>query len=163
MELFDKTISEMSEMLNSGKITSEELVNHFFDRIDEKEGDINAFISLMKDEAIAKAKEIDLKRKNGETVGKYAGIPIAIKDNMIAEVKNLKDQMEKDLREKLAAADTEKKAAEEQAEAAAKAAALAIKDAQAAKEQAETANRLVSEKDLTVGGSDKSVEHLHKR
>ena len=82
MELFDKTISEMSEMLNSGKITSEELVNQFFDRIDEKEGDINAFISLMKDEAIAKAKEIDLKRKNGETVGKYAGIPIAIKDNM---------------------------------------------------------------------------------
>ena len=82
MELFDKTISEMSEMLNSEKITSEELVNQFFDRIDEKEGEINAFISLMKDEAIAKAKEIDLKRKNGETVGKYAGIPIAIKDNM---------------------------------------------------------------------------------
>ena len=76
---------------------------------------------------------------------------VAIKDNMIAEVKNLKDQMEKDLREKLAAADTEKKAAEEQAEAAAKAAALAIKDAQAAKEQAETANRLVSEKDRTIG------------
>ena len=75
---------------------------------------------------------------------------VAIKDNIIAEVKNLKDQMEKDLREKLAAADTEKKAAEEQAEAAAKAAALAIKDAQAAKEQAETANRLVSEKDLTI-------------
>lgn len=75
---------------------------------------------------------------------------VAIKDNMIAEVKNLKDQMEKDLREKLAAADTEKKAAEEQAEAAAKAAALAIKDAQAAKEQAETANRLVSEKDRTI-------------
>ena len=75
---------------------------------------------------------------------------VAIKDNMIAEVKNLKDQMEKDLREKLAAADTEKKAAEEQAEAVAKTAALAIKDAQAAKEQAETANRLVSEKDLTI-------------
>lgn len=75
---------------------------------------------------------------------------VAIKDNMIAEVKNLKDQMEKDLREKLAAADTEKKAAEEQAVAAAKEAALAIKDAQAAKEQAETANRLVSEKDLTI-------------
>ena len=75
---------------------------------------------------------------------------VAIKDNMIAEVKNLKDQMEKDLREKLAAADTEKKAAEEQAEAAAKAAAQAIKDAQAAKEQAETANRLVSEKDRTI-------------
>ena len=46
MELFDKTISEMSEMLNSGKITSEELVNQFFDRIDEKEGDINGHYCL---------------------------------------------------------------------------------------------------------------------
>ena len=82
MELIDKTISEMAEMLNSGKITSEELVNQFFNRIEEKEGDIEAFLCLMKDEAIAKAKEIDLKRKNGEKVGKYAGIPIAIKDNM---------------------------------------------------------------------------------
>ncbi len=75
---------------------------------------------------------------------------IAEKDGKIAETKALKDKMEKDLRDKLEAAEAEKKAAAEQAEAAAKAAAQAIKDAQAAKEQAETANRLVSEKDRTI-------------
>ena len=75
---------------------------------------------------------------------------VAEKDSKIAEIKALKDKLEKDLRDKLEAADVEKKAAAEQAEAAAKAAAQAIKDAQAAKEQAETANRLVSEKDLTI-------------
>ena len=75
---------------------------------------------------------------------------ITEKDGKIAEIKELKDKLEKDLRDKLDAADAEKRAAAEQAEAAAKAAALAIKDAQAAKEQAETANRLVSEKDRTI-------------
>lgn len=75
---------------------------------------------------------------------------ITEKDGKIAEIKELKNKMEKDLRDKLDAADAEKRAAAEQAEAAAKAAALAIKDAQAAKEQAETANRLASEKDRTI-------------
>ena len=75
---------------------------------------------------------------------------ITEKDGKIAEIKELKNKMEKDLRDKLDAADAEKRAAAEQAEAAAKAAAQAIKDAQAAKEQAETANRLVSEKDRTI-------------
>lgn len=75
---------------------------------------------------------------------------IASKDDKISEVKSLKDQMERDLREKLDTAKSEKDAAIEQAGAAARAAAQAVKEAQAAKEQAETANRLVAEKDRTI-------------
>ena len=75
---------------------------------------------------------------------------LASKDSKIAEVKALKDQMEKDLRDKLDAAKNEKEAATVQAETAAKAAAQAVKDAQAAKDQAETANNLVAEKDRTI-------------
>ena len=75
---------------------------------------------------------------------------IASKDDKISEVKSLKDQMERDLREKLDTAKSEKDAAVEQAGAAARAAAQAVKEAQAAKEQAKTANRLVAEKDRTI-------------
>ena len=75
---------------------------------------------------------------------------VASKDSKIAEVKALKDQMEKDLRDKLDVAKNEKEAATVQAETAAKAAAQAVKDAQAAKGQAETANNLVAEKDRTI-------------
>ena len=75
---------------------------------------------------------------------------IASKDDKISEVKSLKDQMERDLWEKLDTAKSEKDAAVEQAGAAARAAAQAVKEAQAAKEQAETANRLVAEKDRTI-------------
>ena len=75
---------------------------------------------------------------------------VAAKDNKIDEIKTLKDQMEKDLRDKLAASESEKDTAVAQAEAAAKAAAQAVKDAQAAKERYETASSLVAEKDRTI-------------
>ena len=76
---------------------------------------------------------------------------VAEKDNKIAEIKALKDKMEKDLRDKLEAAEAEKKTAVEQAETAAEVTAQALKDAQAAKGQADTANSLVAEKDRTIG------------
>lgn len=75
---------------------------------------------------------------------------VAAKDSKIAEVKTLKDKMEKDLRDKLDAANKEKDAAVSQAEAAEKVAAQAMKDAQASKSQAETSTNLVAEKDRTI-------------
>lgn len=75
---------------------------------------------------------------------------VAEKDNKIAEIKALKDKMEKDLRDKLESAEAEKKTAVEQAESAAEVTAQALKDAQAAKGQADTANSLVAEKDRTI-------------
>ena len=75
---------------------------------------------------------------------------IAEKDAKIAEIKGLKDQLEKDLRGQLAAATAAKEQALKGAEAAAKAAAQAEKDARAAKEQAETKSSLAAEKDRTI-------------
>ena len=54
----------------------------YFDRIKEKDKDVKAYVSILENEAMEKARKIDLARKNGEIVGKYAGIPIGIKDNM---------------------------------------------------------------------------------
>ena len=82
MELCEYTVHELADMLNKGEITSEEITKSYFKRIKEKEPEIKAYVSLMEEEAIAKAKGIDEARKNGEEVGKYAGIPIGIKDNM---------------------------------------------------------------------------------
>ncbi|MGN0513117.1 MAG: hypothetical protein ACI4GD_02475 [Lachnospiraceae bacterium] len=76
---------------------------------------------------------------------------VAEKDSKIAEIKALKDQLEADLRAQLTATKTEKEQAEKVSEAAAKAAAQAVKDAETAKEQAETANNLALEKDKTIG------------
>ena len=75
---------------------------------------------------------------------------VSEKDRKLAEVKNLKDEMEADLRKKLSLASTEKENALAQAKAAANATAQALKEAQAAKEQAETKSSLVAEKDRTI-------------
>lgn len=82
MELYEYTIHELSDMLEKGETTSSEIVKSYFDRIKEKDGKVKAYISLMEEEAISQAKNIDERRKSGEKLGRFAGIPISIKDNM---------------------------------------------------------------------------------
>ncbi|NRT88021.1 Asp-tRNA(Asn)/Glu-tRNA(Gln) amidotransferase subunit GatA [Clostridium beijerinckii] len=78
-------IKEMVEKIKSGELTSEALVQSYIEEITKNEGTINAFLTLTCDEALAKAKEIDTKIKAGESLGRLAGIPIAIKDNICTE------------------------------------------------------------------------------
>ncbi|MEX2706077.1 MAG: Asp-tRNA(Asn)/Glu-tRNA(Gln) amidotransferase subunit GatA [Candidatus Freyrarchaeum guaymaensis] len=80
MNYNELTCHELKEMIDNQEITSEEIINSVFDRIDEVESKINAYISLFRDSALEVAKEIDKRIKRGETVGKLAGIPIAVKD-----------------------------------------------------------------------------------
>ncbi len=82
MELFNYTVAELSNKLENGEITSYELTKAYFDRIKEQDKNINAYVTILEEQALAKAKEIDDARKAGKQVSKYAGIPIAIKDNM---------------------------------------------------------------------------------
>lgn len=48
----------------------------------------NIFISLNEDEALKKAAEIDQKIQNGESVGRLAGVPYALKDNFLSKQGN---------------------------------------------------------------------------
>mgnify|MGYP001020219912 FL=1 len=70
MELTDLTVHELMEKLKNKEITIEEITKAYADRINEKEPEVNAFVSTRLDEAIAES-------KNPE-----AGIPIGIKDNI---------------------------------------------------------------------------------
>ena len=85
MELYNKSAHELSNMLENKEISSVELTENVFNRIDEKEPEINAYITLTKESAIASAKVIDEKRVNGETLSNIAGIPIGIKDNIVTK------------------------------------------------------------------------------
>lgn len=81
MNILNLSLLEVKKLLEENKITSEELVNLCYDRIDEK-ADYNALISTRKEEALSEARLIDVKRKIGEKLGVLAGIPIVIKDNI---------------------------------------------------------------------------------
>lgn len=82
MKLYEYTVHELVEKMEKGEVTSEEITRSYFDRIKEKDGDVKAYISTLEEDAINKAKKIDEDRKAGKKVGKFAGIPIGIKDNM---------------------------------------------------------------------------------
>ncbi len=69
-------------MLKDKKISSVELTESVFSRIDSVEDKIEAYVTLDKENALNKAKEVDDKRAEGKELSKLAGIPIGIKDNI---------------------------------------------------------------------------------
>lgn len=79
----DLTISKTKKLLADKEVSCVELVNSFFDRIEEKDKSINAYLSLRKEKAIEEAKEIDRKINVGENTGPLGGVPIAMKDNIL--------------------------------------------------------------------------------
>ena len=82
MDITRLTVHELMEKLEKNELTSEEITKAYVDRINEKEKDVKAFVTTTCDEALEKAKEIDSKKKSGEKMNSFAGIPIGIKDNM---------------------------------------------------------------------------------
>ena len=82
MELYELTVHELVDKLEKNEITSEEIVKSYFNRIKEKDSLVKAYITTLEEQAMQQAKEVDTKRKAGEKLGKFAGIPIGIKDNM---------------------------------------------------------------------------------
>lgn len=82
MELFKKNAVELSEMLKNKEISSVELTNAVFQRIDDVEDKVEAYVTLDKENALKKAKIIDEKISNGENLHPLAGIPIGVKDNI---------------------------------------------------------------------------------
>src|SRR5215468_4904637 len=76
------TLSEASARLQSGAVTSTDLVNACLARIDVYNPKVNAFITVTRDSSLAQAKTLDAERRAGRVRGPLHGIPIALKDNV---------------------------------------------------------------------------------
>lgn len=75
-------IKQLHENLKSGKITSLELTQNYFDEIEVRDKNILAYLTLHKELALTAAQEIDKKIQAGEEFDLLGGIPMALKDNM---------------------------------------------------------------------------------
>ena len=80
MSIQYKTIKELSFMLRSKQISNSELMEETFDLVD-KYKDLNAFITLNKENALLKAKELD----DNPLDLSLSGIPIAQKDLFVTK------------------------------------------------------------------------------
>jgi len=80
--LNELTIHGAHKKLQDGDITSVELTEACFDRIEKTDGDVKAFLTLIKKDALEQAAAVDAEIKSGKEIGILAGIPVAVKDNL---------------------------------------------------------------------------------
>ena len=75
-----QSISEVSDRIRNRELSPVELTQAYLNRIDELDGTLGAFITLMSDHALAQAHEAESAIQSGDYRGPMHGIPIAIKD-----------------------------------------------------------------------------------
>jgi len=74
------SISEAAEEIKSGLITPTELVLETLERIDEQDQELQAYVTVMRDQALQDAERAEQEIRTGLHRGPLHGIPIAIKD-----------------------------------------------------------------------------------
>ena len=82
VELIREPGWKMVSRIKGGEVAVEEYISSIFDWIEKKDTAINAYIKLMKKQALQRARSIDKKIKKGVSVGRLCGLGVAIKDNI---------------------------------------------------------------------------------
>lgn len=83
--LHDLTIKSFHEKLLNKEFSALEATQAFFTHIKERDPEIGAYLSLREEAATREAEYVDIAIAKGETIGMLAGVPMAIKDNMLIE------------------------------------------------------------------------------
>ena len=76
----DETVAGTAAKVQSGAVSAESVVERSLARIAALDGEVNAFLHVSRDDALAQARAVDAKRARGEALGKLSGVAIAIKD-----------------------------------------------------------------------------------
>ncbi len=82
MSLRDLTIKEINSKLRQKELTATDLVKLSFKRIAEVESDVQAFITLDEQNALAAAAALDERIAAGADLGLLAALPVGVKDNI---------------------------------------------------------------------------------
>jgi amidase len=78
--LFNSALN-LANDIQSGKITSRQVVSAFIAQIEKENSSYNAVVLLNKEAALKRAEEADAALAAGEMWGKLHGLPITVKDN----------------------------------------------------------------------------------
>jgi len=83
-ELHDKTLAELSAGLAAREYSSVELTEHYLQRIDDLDGQLNSYVTVTAERALEQAKSADARIASGDA-GPLTGIPMAHKDIFCTE------------------------------------------------------------------------------
>ena len=79
-ELITMTAAELSAAMAAGDVSAADVTEAHLDRIAAVDDRVKAFLHVAADDARARAREVDARRKAGEPLGPLAGVPVAVKD-----------------------------------------------------------------------------------
>ncbi len=85
MNLEDLTIKEIHQGLIKKEFSATDLCQAYLERIRQKEKSIQAFLTVNEDLALSEAKKVDEMIMSGKELPILAGVPCAIKDNILVE------------------------------------------------------------------------------
>lgn len=85
MDLTELTIVKTHEGLQKKEFSAVELCKAYLDKIKEENKEISAFLSIAEDSALSQAKTVDNMIGEEKEIPLLAGIPAAIKDNILVE------------------------------------------------------------------------------
>ena len=85
MDILSYTAVGLAKAIKEGKVTATEAMQAVLAKIEEVENTIHAYVTIDKEAALEKAKEVQKRIEAGELTGTLAGVPVAIKDNMCTE------------------------------------------------------------------------------
>ncbi len=81
----EMTAVAIADAVASGKLSAVEVAKAHFERVRALEPKIKAFVTLLEEDAMKRAAAVDAKRARGEKLGRLAGVPVALKDNILLE------------------------------------------------------------------------------
>ena len=81
-EIISLSALELGKAIKEGKTSSVEACHAYLERINERDGEYNAYITVLTEEALKRAARVDADISAGKLTGPLAGVPIAVKDNI---------------------------------------------------------------------------------
>ncbi|MFI1580805.1 amidase [Embleya sp. NPDC020630] len=79
------SVAEAGALLRAGRLTSVDLVEHALSRIEAHDATLHAFVLVLREQALRRARQADLDLRAGHDRGPLHGIPYALKDIFAAE------------------------------------------------------------------------------
>ena len=85
MDILEYSAVELSAAIREGRVTATDAMEAVFARIDAREKDINAYVTIDREQAMRAAAAAQAKIEKGELTGLLAGVPVAVKDNICTQ------------------------------------------------------------------------------
>lgn len=82
MSITEMTAASLAAAIREGKTTAVEAAEAMFARIEEKDKELNCYVTVDKKGALRQATKVQEKIEKGELTGPLAGVPVALKDNL---------------------------------------------------------------------------------